>query len=130
MDDFYAARSENIPPLPWTNFAPPLSVLRTAPTSSPEFYCSWLQSTGVMLFDPDGMAMLTNGLEQLTGNDCPPTSAIMTVVNGGLKFVTGIRLSAFASLNLRMRALTTSVVKSLTSSMKGSSRKKAMGLSL
>lgn len=25
MDDFYAARSGTIPPLPWTNFAPPLS---------------------------------------------------------------------------------------------------------
>ncbi|MHA6732423.1 potassium transporter TrkG [Devosia sp. A369] len=27
MADFYAARSGTIPPLPWTNFAPPLSVL-------------------------------------------------------------------------------------------------------
>ena len=26
MDDFYAARSGTIPPLPWTNFAPPLLV--------------------------------------------------------------------------------------------------------
>ena len=25
MDDFYAARDRTIPPLPWTNFAPPLS---------------------------------------------------------------------------------------------------------
>ena len=25
MADFYAARSGTIPPLPWTNFAPPLS---------------------------------------------------------------------------------------------------------
>ena len=25
MDDFYAARSRTIPPLPWTNFAPPFS---------------------------------------------------------------------------------------------------------
>ena len=24
MDDFYAARSGTIPPLPWPNFAPPL----------------------------------------------------------------------------------------------------------
>ena len=27
MADFYAARSRTIPPLPWTNFAPPLSTL-------------------------------------------------------------------------------------------------------
>ncbi|WP_170112646.1 hypothetical protein [Sphingomonas fennica] len=26
MDDFYAARIRTIPPLPWTNFAPPLSL--------------------------------------------------------------------------------------------------------
>lgn len=26
MDDFYAARSGIIPPLPWSNFAPPLSI--------------------------------------------------------------------------------------------------------
>ncbi|ADZ69074.1 helix-turn-helix transcriptional regulator [Polymorphum gilvum] len=25
MDDFYAARGRTIPPLPWPNFAPPLS---------------------------------------------------------------------------------------------------------
>ena len=25
MDDFYAARSRTIPPLPWSNFAPPIS---------------------------------------------------------------------------------------------------------
>ena len=25
MDDFYAARSGSIPPLPWSNFAPPFS---------------------------------------------------------------------------------------------------------
>lgn len=25
MDGFYAARSRTIPPLPWTNFAPPFS---------------------------------------------------------------------------------------------------------
>lgn len=31
MDDFYAARSRTIPPLPWSNIAPPfsLSVWRT-----------------------------------------------------------------------------------------------------
>ncbi len=28
MDDFYAARSRTIPPLPWSNFAPPISVLK------------------------------------------------------------------------------------------------------
>ena len=30
MDEFYAARSGIIPPLPWTNFAPPLSGLERA----------------------------------------------------------------------------------------------------
>lgn len=27
MDDFYAARSRTIPPLPWSNIAPPFSLL-------------------------------------------------------------------------------------------------------
>ncbi|WP_207212476.1 hypothetical protein, partial [Sphingobium cupriresistens] len=27
VDDFYAARSRTIPPLPWSNIAPPFSVL-------------------------------------------------------------------------------------------------------
>ncbi|MET3616301.1 hypothetical protein ABID16_004650 [Rhizobium aquaticum] len=31
MADFYAARSGTIPPLPWTNFAPPLSYLLSTP---------------------------------------------------------------------------------------------------
>ncbi|WP_138921582.1 hypothetical protein [Novosphingobium pentaromativorans] len=28
MDDFYAARSNTTPPLPWSNFAPPFSIER------------------------------------------------------------------------------------------------------
>ena len=28
MDDFYAARSRTIPPLPWSNFAPPISEVK------------------------------------------------------------------------------------------------------
>ena len=28
MDDFYAARSSSMPPLPWPNFSPPFSVTR------------------------------------------------------------------------------------------------------
>ena len=28
MDDFYAARSRTIPPLPWSIFAPPISQLQ------------------------------------------------------------------------------------------------------
>ncbi|GGB04161.1 hypothetical protein GCM10011491_35350 [Brucella endophytica] len=34
MADFYSARSGTIPPLPWTNSAPPLSLASTAPTRS------------------------------------------------------------------------------------------------
>ncbi|WP_306751114.1 hypothetical protein [Paracoccus actinidiae] len=31
VDDFYAARSSSMPPLPWTSFSPPFSHLRFLP---------------------------------------------------------------------------------------------------
>ena len=31
MDDFYAARSRTIPPLPWSNIAPPFLSMASAP---------------------------------------------------------------------------------------------------
>jgi len=34
VDDFYAARSRTIPPLPWSNFAPPISVSCPSPENS------------------------------------------------------------------------------------------------
>jgi len=30
VDDFYAARSRTIPPLPWSNIAPPFSLVPTS----------------------------------------------------------------------------------------------------
>ena len=40
MDGFYAARSRTIPPLPWTNFAPPFSPI----TDVPAFYADLVNS--------------------------------------------------------------------------------------
>ncbi|WP_252930207.1 ATP-grasp domain-containing protein [Paracoccus sp. 08] len=37
VDDFYAARSRIIPPLPWPIFAPPFSILQRAGISAPKF---------------------------------------------------------------------------------------------
>ncbi|WP_226998546.1 hypothetical protein [Tardibacter chloracetimidivorans] len=34
VDDFYAARSRTIPPLPWSNIAPPFSILRSGQRSA------------------------------------------------------------------------------------------------
>ncbi|EFO28598.1 hypothetical protein TRICHSKD4_5964 [Roseibium sp. TrichSKD4] len=36
MDDFYAARSRIIPPLPWSNFAPPISTASGPDRKVPE----------------------------------------------------------------------------------------------
>uniref|UniRef100_UPI001C52C938 hypothetical protein n=1 Tax=Edaphosphingomonas laterariae TaxID=861865 RepID=UPI001C52C938 len=40
VDDFYAARSRAIPPLPWSNIAPPFSDVRFPPSSAPELTVS------------------------------------------------------------------------------------------
>jgi len=50
VDDFYAARSGTIPPLPWTNFAPPLSQLAETIISDQraeiELIDAWLSKNG------------------------------------------------------------------------------------
>jgi hypothetical protein len=38
VDDFYAARTTNMAALPWSNFAPPFSVLQFAVNQNPLFY--------------------------------------------------------------------------------------------
>ncbi len=40
MAGFYAARSGTIPPLPWTNFAPPLSLIAASGKTRRSFRCS------------------------------------------------------------------------------------------
>ena len=38
VDDFYAARSRTIPPLPWSNIAPPFSIERVPPRLDLDVY--------------------------------------------------------------------------------------------
>ena len=46
MDDFYAARSGTIPPLPWPNFAPPLILNLSPPMWGPRSIITSSAATG------------------------------------------------------------------------------------
>ena len=53
MAGFYTARSGTIPPLPWTNFAPPLSPMSIRVDNGPEYVSGklmeWAETQGIAL---------------------------------------------------------------------------------
>ena len=50
MDDFYAARDNTMPPLPWTNFAPPHTVTSTHAQTSEDVFLDDCPRGGCLSF--------------------------------------------------------------------------------
>ena len=63
MDDFYAARSGSIPPLPWSNFAPPFSVSR--PHAARLSLWPWIEAAGRRLHRNMLVIALANKLARI-----------------------------------------------------------------
>ena len=74
MAGFYTARSRTIPPLPWSNFAPPFSlmVLQLQTPRQPSYvYVSYVQADGsvVTLLQPESDLIPERSAELITFGD-------------------------------------------------------------
>jgi len=91
VDDFYAARSRTIPPLPWSNFAPPISLSPDLITSlgaggasdiGKEVTMSRLNAHEQFMLEQVNEARAERGLEPLA-----PVAALNTAAEGHSEFL-------------------------------------------